>query len=188
MSDRFETVEARLSALMGEALAGNAASYRVLLSELGKHLRAYFLRRLGREREADAEDLVQETLMAVHTHRATYEPGRPFTAWAHAIARYKLIDHVRRRRATLPIEDAEALATSEALFAGDDVEAAMSRRDVERMLSTMPAQSGALIRQVKLEGRSIAEASAESGLSESAVKVSIHRGLKVLAARFGGRG
>src|SRR5882757_647740 len=113
MSDGFGTVEARLSALMREGLAGNAASYRTLLRELGTHLRRYFLRRLGQDHVADAEDLVQETLMAVHSRRETYEPERPFTAWAHAIARYKLIDHIRRRRSTLPIENAEALMAAD---------------------------------------------------------------------------
>ncbi|MDQ0473002.1 sigma-70 family RNA polymerase sigma factor [Labrys wisconsinensis] len=189
MSDGFEATEARLGALIREGLAGDAASYRTLLRELGAHLRRYFLRRLGPDRAADAEDLVQETLMAVHSHRATYEPERPFTAWVHAIARYKLIDHVRRGRGrtSLPVEDAEALFAADGLFAGDETQAAMDRRDIERLLAAVPPQTRTLIRQVKLEGRSIAEVSARSGLSESAVKVGIHRGLKALAARFGGR-
>ena len=161
-----------------------AASYRAFLAELTTMLRRYFLRRLGGDRLADAEDLVQDTLMAIHTRRATYDPERPVTVWVHAIARYKLIDHFRSRRvrASVPLDD-----EAEFLAGPDDAEPAMARRDVGRMLDTLPAQQVALVRAVKIDGESVATAAARSGMSESAVKVSIHRGLKALAARFGGK-
>src|SRR3569832_132872 len=97
------------------ALAGDGPAYARLLTELGALLRRYFERRLSDA--AEAEDLVQETLLAVHSRRQTYEPSRPFTAWAYAIARYKLIDHFRRRRArpTTPLDD-----NIHELFAPDD--------------------------------------------------------------------
>src|SRR5580765_5101097 len=90
-------------------LAGEAEPYRRLLEELSRLLRAYYSRRCPPG--LDAEDLVQETLIAVHTRRATYDAGQPFTAWAYAIARYKLIDCLRKGRAHLraPIEAADAL-------------------------------------------------------------------------------
>jgi RNA polymerase sigma-70 factor (ECF subfamily) len=177
-------IETQLRALMLAGLAGDAAAYRALLEVLGGHLRGYFLRRLGYDRTADAEDLVQETLMAIHSRRATYDPSAPFTAWLHAIARYKLIDHFRRRRvrATVPLDDADAL------FAADAAEPAAARMDVEKLLETLPARSRTLIRMVKIEGQSIAEAAAATGLSQSSVKVGIHRGLKALATRMRGRG
>src|SRR6201994_2174922 len=90
-------------------LAGEAEPYRRLLNELSEVLRRYYARRVPAG--LDAEDLVQETLIAVHTRRATYDAGQPFTAWAYAIARYKLIDALRRGRAHLraPAEEADAL-------------------------------------------------------------------------------
>ena len=168
---------------MVQALAGDAGAYRVLLGELRTLLRTYFSRRLGAGRTADAEDLVQDVLMALHTHRATYDATRPFTSWVHAIARYKLIDHYRqnRMRHTIPAEDAEAL------FATDDSAAAMARLDVERLLDTVPEPTARMIRQVKIEGRSIAEVSEATGLSESAVKVGVHRGIRALATRLQGK-
>ena len=165
---------------MLEGLAGNAASYRLLLAELSGHLRGFFLRRMGYDRAADCEDLVQETLMALHAHRATYDARRPFTAWLHAIARYKLMDHFRqtRTRPTVPIDDVMGL------IADDKIDAATARYDIDRLLETVPGPMSGLIRNVKVEGQSIADAAACSGLSESAVKVGIHRGLKALAARL----
>lgn len=171
--------EPRLKALMVAALGGDQAAYRALLGALAPHLRGYFARRLGSA--ADAEDLVQETLIAIHTKRATYDPSLPFTAWLHAIARYKLIDHFRRAklRRTLPIEDAENV------LADSDHEDVAARRDVERLLARLPEKKRELVRQVKLEGLSTAEAASRGGISESAVKVGVHRALKALSAMIG---
>lgn len=167
---------------MCAALQGDQRAYRELLAELAALLRRYYAKRL--RSEADAEDLVQETLMAIHTRRATYDASRPVTAWAHAIARYKLVDHFRRARlrATVPLGDA-----SEFLAAADDATPAMARRDLARMLDALPAKSRQLLEEMKLDGRSVKETAARTGLSESAVKTGLHRALKSLAVRFGGK-
>src|ERR1700753_3072291 len=104
-------------------LAGDAAAYRMLLQGLTRHLRGYFARRLGMDA---AEDAVQETLIAIHSKRATYDPARPFTAWVYGIARYKLIDVYRRNRRapTVPLD------TAGELFAADQAEEAGVKRDV----------------------------------------------------------
>lgn len=177
------SIEARMKALMIAGLDGDGVSYRTLLDELSRHLKGYFLRRLGPGRVADAEDLVQETLLAVHARRATYDTERPFTVWLHAVARYKLIDYFRQHkmRAAVPIDDVDGL------FAEDVSEAAMARHDVDRLLETIPPRARALIRSVKLDGHSIAETAAVTGMSESAVKVGIHRGVKALAMRMRGQ-
>lgn len=176
-----EDAETLLKPLMLAALAGDAAAYRQLLSAAAPRLRAYFLRRLGQS--ADAEDLVQETLIAIHTKRASYDPALPFTAWLHAIARYKLIDHWRRSgvRRTLPLEAAETVVAEQT------VETTEAARDVEHLLAKLPEAKRDLVRRVKLEGQSIAEAAAATGQSESAVKVGLHRTLKALA-KLAGRG
>jgi RNA polymerase sigma-70 factor, ECF subfamily len=169
-------VETRLKALMVSSLDGDAQAYRSLLSDVGAHLRAYYARRLSSG--ADVEDLVQETLIAMHTRRATYDPAQQLTPWLHAIARYKLIDHFRRsgRRPTIPLDAAGEL-TSHA-----DHEDALARRDVEQLIAKLPRRTQALVRSVKFEGLSTAEAAARSGMSESAVKVAVHRALRSLSA------
>lgn len=166
---------------MLKALAGDRAAYGALLAEMAVLLKRFFERRLNDASEA--EDLVQETLLAIHTRRATYDPGRPFTAWTYAIARYKLIDHLRRRRArpTAPLDD-----NIHALFAPDDHEAAMASADLERLMQVLPEAQGQAIRDVKLMGLTSAEAAARSGVNEGVVKVRVHRGLKALAARVRG--
>jgi RNA polymerase sigma-70 factor (ECF subfamily) len=165
-----------LKALMSAGLKGDAVAYRTLLGEAAAHLRAYFVRRLNDR--ADAEDLVQETLIAIHAKRATYDARQPFTPWLYAIARYKLIDHFRRagRRPTVALEDLGDLAGRA------DYEEAGAKGDVERLLAKLPVRTQRLMRGVKLEGLSTAEAAARSGMSESAVKVAVHRAIRSLSS------
>ncbi len=163
---------------MVRALAGDAAAYHRLLSTLTAHLRGYLARRLSDP--AEVEDLVQETLIAIHLKRATYDPSHPFTPWVHAIARHKLIDNYRHRRLrpTAELDDAHDL------FADARHEGAMAARDLGRLLETLPAKQAEALRLTKLDGLSVSEAGARTGLSPSAVKVSVHRGLKTLSARL----
>src|SRR3954463_12187735 len=165
-------------------LAGEAEPYRRLLDELSGRLRAYYARRAPPG--IDAEDLVQETLIAVHTRRATYDAGQPFTAWAYAIARYKLIDALRRARLHLraPAEAADALFAPEGASGGAD--AAMAARDLERVMAELSPRTRDLIRATRIEGLSTREAAERHGMSETAAKGAIPRGLKGLGGKYGG--
>src|SRR5260370_39845655 len=106
------THEIELKALMVASLDGDGASPRTLLERLSGRRRAYYkgkLAGIGRG-ASEAEDLVQEAVLAIHIKRHTYDPAEPLTPWVHAIARYKLIDFLRRTRASIsdvPIEEAD---------------------------------------------------------------------------------
>ena len=175
------THEVELKALMLASRDGDAASHRALLNQLSSRLRAYYkgkLARVGRSAE-EAEDLVQEAVLAIHFKRHTYDPAEPLTPWVHAIARYKLIDFLRRNRASfadVPIEEADEI------MAHDDNVDAESTYDVKRLMERLPKNMRCSIEAVKLDGQSIAEAAERCGISESGVKMNIHRGLKTLAA------
>jgi RNA polymerase sigma-70 factor (ECF subfamily) len=176
----LEDVEETLRALLLLALAGDNGAYVAFLTQSGAHLRAYFRRRLMTSPN-EVEDLVQETLLALHNRRHTYQTTQRLTPWLYAIARYKLVDLLRaqspRRRVEVSLDDDDA---SELLPA--DVSPAESRRDLLKLLETLPDRHRLPIVLVKLEGRSVAEAAAATGMSEAAIKVGIHRGLKKLAA------
>ena len=77
--------EERLRALMVSAAQGDCAAYHALLGALSGHLRGFLRRRLTRLPD-EVEDLIQETLLAIHNQRHTYDPDQPFTAWVHASA------------------------------------------------------------------------------------------------------
>jgi RNA polymerase sigma factor (sigma-70 family) len=170
--------EAQLRPLFMRGLDGDAAAYHAFLAKLGAHLRAFLGRRLYGWPD-EVEDLVQECLLAMHNHRHTYQPDQPVTAWAHAIARHKLIDLLRAKAVREALHD--PIDEESALFAESDTDAGDARRDVDGLLEQLPARQRDPIRCVKLQGLSVAETARLTGLSESAVKVGIHRGLKALA-------
>jgi RNA polymerase sigma-70 factor (ECF subfamily) len=167
--------EAALHALMVRGLAGDSAAYSALLKRLAESLRAYYRRRLF-QRQHEAEDLVQDVLTAIHVKRATFDPSQRLTGWVYAIAQYKLIDYLRRARrrgVAVPIED-----EAELFFESGD---AAASADVETLLAHLPEKQRDAIRLVKLEELSVREAAEKAGISESDVKVSVHRGLKKLS-------
>ena len=174
MADSLD--EAQLAAWMRAACDGDGRAQARLLSGLAPRLRAYF-RAKGRPPD-QAEDLVQETLIAVHTKRALYDVGQPLLPWVLAIARFRLVDAWRREGrfgSPASLDD----APEEALSAEERAPAEASR-DLAKLLRLLPEKQRRSIELVKLEERSVAEAAALSGWSESDVKVSAHRGLKAL--------
>jgi RNA polymerase sigma-70 factor (ECF subfamily) len=177
-------VEQHLQAWLLAGLDGDAVAYRRFLDELSKRLRAFLRKRLFHSQD-HVEDIVQETLLAVHNARFTYRSDQPVTAWIYAIARYKLVDflraHLRQDALNDPLDDAAEL------FEQSDERQSDARRDVALLLGRLPDRQRLPIELVKLQGWSIAEASGHTGLSESAVKVGIHRGLKALAALIRGK-
>ncbi|HEY3655447.1 MAG TPA: sigma-70 family RNA polymerase sigma factor [Steroidobacteraceae bacterium] len=172
--------EERLRSLLIRGLVGDASAYHLFLGELTAHLRSFLRRRMSRLPE-ETEDLVQELLLAIHNQRHTYDPGQPLTAWVQAIARYKLIDLLRRRSRTDGLHDP---LDDDELFAVADTEPAEARFDLAKLLKQLPDRQRLPILYVKVEGGSVADAAKRTGMSESAVKVGIHRGLKALAVKI----
>jgi RNA polymerase sigma-70 factor (ECF subfamily) len=170
--------ETTLKALMLRGLGGDAAAHAQLLSAMGRYLRGYFGRRLAAG-SADVEDLVQETLLAIHAKRGTYDRDQPFTSWAYTIARYKLIDFLRRQKS----RKTEPLEAADQIFAVEGADEGEARIDLADLLSHLPRRQRAILEDVKLLGLSTEEAAVKSGMSGSGVKVSVHRSIKALAKR-----
>jgi RNA polymerase sigma-70 factor (ECF subfamily) len=173
--------EDRLKALLVRGLAGDAEAYQTFLQDVSVHVRAFLRRRLARLPD-EVEDLVQETLLAIHNQRHTFDPAQPLSAWVYAIATYKLIDALRRRGRrdvfTAPLDDTGAV------LAATDAEPGAVRRDLAKLLDTLPARQRLPIVYMKIEGLSVSETARRTGMSAAAVKVAVHRGLKALAAKL----
>jgi RNA polymerase sigma-70 factor, ECF subfamily len=176
---RLSAREDHLKELLVRGLSGEADAYHAFLGDLSGFLRGYLRGRLSRMPD-EVEDLVQETLLAVHNQRHTFDASLPLTAWVRAIARYKLVDFLRRRAGRDAITD--PLGDDDELLGVSDEEAREAKRDMATLLARLPDRHRLPIQHVKIEGLSVAEAAKLTGMSESAVKVGIHRGLKALAA------
>jgi RNA polymerase sigma-70 factor (ECF subfamily) len=176
------TRESAWSQAMRAGLAGDSREYRELLDGITPHLRALVRSSLSRAGagNADAEDVVQEVLLAIHLKRHTWMTDQPFTPWLNAIARHKVIDSLRKRgrRGEFPIDGLE-----EVLPAPVEDEGA-SHTELERLVGRLDGRGQEIVSAISLEGKSIGDVAKSFSMSEGAVRVALHRGLKKLAALY----
>lgn len=177
-SGRTNTAEESLRQLMMRGLDGDSRAYHEFLRDMSPYLRAFFRKRLSTLPD-EVEDLVQETLLAIHNQRHTYDPAQPLTAWVYAIAKYKFVDLLRRRAGREQLND--PIDDESEIFSSTDFEAAEARRDLSKLLDQLPDHFRLPIVHTRLEGLSVMETAQITGMSESAIKVGVHRGLKALA-------
>ncbi len=178
--DVADDFELRLRPLWLRAQAGDEAAYRTALQRMAVRLRAYLRRRMQAWPD-EVEDLVQETLLALHLQRGTWDASLPVSAWMLAIARHKLVDLWRRHgRRAQELASLDVLDEHDAPAAGDH-EQHLARRDLGVLLGSISSAQREAIVLTKIEGLSLAEVSARTGASVAAVKVQVHRGLKKLA-------
>ena len=161
--------------------AGDRDAYRALLENVCGELRALLQRRLPGGIEVD--DVLQEVLLTLHRARHTYDPGRPFDPWLHAIARNAAVDAFRRARGRLR---RERLTDDDALLdaAGSD---AVREPALGQVLARLPSAQRSAIEMVKLEGLTVAEAANRAGIAPGAMRVRVHRGYRALRALLLGR-
>ena len=171
--------EERWATMMRAALAGDEAIYRRLLDEIARAVRPMARGAFSRARvgDADVEDVVQETLLAIHLKRQTWDGGLKLAPWVNAIARHKIIDAMRRRgvRRYEPIEDFESV------LAAPPEEDPHQRSDVERLMETLSPRAKDIVTAISLEGQSITATAERLSMTEVAVRVALHRALKSLA-------
>jgi len=172
--------ELQWSAWMAQAQNGDESSYRLLLGAVGKAIESHLRRRLGPVEFL--EDIVQESLLAMHQARHTYLPDRPFRPWMFAIVRYKTVDLLRRRNVGHDPNRREAagpypLGVSQAQTTGDSGEALL---EGAQLFQGIKPQSRQALVLTKVIGFSLREAADKLGVSEVAMKVRVHRALREL--------
>src|ERR1700727_798101 len=149
-----DPVQEKWATMMGPVLAGDEGVYRRLLEEIGRAVRPMARGAFARARvgDADVEDVVQETLLAIHLKRDTWDGGPRLAPWIAAIARHKIIDAMRRRgaRRFQPIEDFETI------LAAPEAEDPHARSDAERLITQLAPRQRDIVRSISLEGQSIA--------------------------------
>jgi len=179
---RHSTREEEWAEWMRDALKGDTLAYHRFLAAVTPHLRAMARRRcdqLGAP-ASEAEDVVQEVLLAVHLKRGSWDPSRPIGPWLSAIVRNKLIDSLRRRgrHVNVPVED--VIDTLEAEEQTD----AMDRLDADHLLERLKDPQRDIVRSISLQGAGVRETAERLKMTEGAVRVALHRALKSLAALY----
>jgi RNA polymerase sigma-70 factor (ECF subfamily) len=179
--------EQEATALMIRAQEGDSRAYAALLTMLSSAARRYARNRLGEV--AWLDDVMQETLLTIHSARHTYDPHRPFAPWFYAILSSRMIDVLRKEKRVRAREfttDALPEISSPATEMHDPSDALDARR-LEAALDTLPDRQREIVRGLKLKDESVKDVSERLGMSQSAVKVAAHRGYKALRRLLGGK-
>lgn len=174
------------AAWMAAAQAGDREAYRRLLRAILPYVRA-MTSRAFRE-TADAEDATQDILIALHEVRASYDPSRPFKPWLAGIARHRIIDRLRQRGRFLAREislgpEHETFPTA----ASNQENMSIDAHTLNAAIDRLPDGQRVAVRELKLREGTLQSVSATTGISEGALKVATHRGIKRLRAMLTGR-
>lgn len=179
MSDEVEnmTRDDRWSALLRQANAGNRSAYVSFLRDITPVLRGIITARSG-DAVANIEDILQNTLIAIHEKRHTWRDCDPVSPWLYAIARYKVSDALRsqRRERTVPFDGAEHEVPD--TTAADPTVSG----DIESLLAHLDDITAGIVRDIKLHGMSAEEAGARRNMTAGAVRVALHRAMARLAS------
>ncbi|NTG42952.1 sigma-70 family RNA polymerase sigma factor [Rhizobium rhizogenes] len=179
---KYSAREEEWAVWMRAAIDGDAQAYHRFLSAVAPYLRAMARRRCDQfgAPASEAEDVVQEVLLAIHLKRGTWDTSRPIGPWISTIVRNKLIDSLRRRgrHVNVPIDD--VIDSLEA----DEQTDALDRLDVDRMLAQLRDPQRTIVRSISVDGTSVRETADRLKMTEGAVRVALHRALKALAALY----
>lgn len=165
------------SELIERAKAGDAAAMEGVLLSLAPAMRRFGLH-MCRHRQ-DAEDALQDALLAVARHLPTYDGRASLSSWAFAITRSACARH---HRGDVP-HAAAAVPAAEAL--GDLADAAPSpeaqvaelelSRELSAALTHLPAEQREVVLLRDVEGMTAPEVAAALEISVEAVKSRLHR-------------
>jgi RNA polymerase sigma factor (sigma-70 family) len=167
---------------MRAAAAGDAGAYRKFLYAVAPYIRAVArsrCRKLG-VLETEAEDIVQEVLLTIHLKQGTWDQSREIGPWVNTITRNKIVDVSRRRgrRIDVPLDDVIDILQAE------DALVDVIPRDIDFLRAKLTCQQQEIVRSISINGVSIRETADRLNMTDVAVRVSLHRALKKLAALY----
>ena len=168
----------RLSDWMRRVQDGDGQAYETLLTEVTAYLTTFVRTRLPEP--AWVDDVVQETLISIHQNRHTYDPGRSFGSWLHAIALHRLIDLMRKRRRVHAREQLGVSGPEDFCSVVDSASHQTVFDGLHRALASLSSKQREVIQLLKWQGFSVKEVAESTGMSESSVKVTAHRGYRLL--------
>jgi RNA polymerase sigma-70 factor (ECF subfamily) len=179
--------EQEATALMILAQQGDAAAYARLLTILAANAIQYVRNRVGNV--AWLDDVAQETLLSVHSARRTYDSRRPFAPWFYAILSSRMIDVLRKERRISAREFGTDLLPERAsdVTPGRAEPGAVDSKYLHDALEALPDRQREIVTALKLKDESVKEVSHRLGMSQSAVKVTAHRGYKALRRLLGSK-
>ena len=143
---------------------------------------AYFVARRYLQNDEDIADVLQEVYISVFSKLDTFEDGRPFKPWLHSIVTNKCLNFIKSRRAVFVSQDeiGEFASDDEEIIPASWLERAEKRRDIIRIIDSLPEGQRMAVTLFYFEGLSIAEISEAMGVAEGTVKAHLYYGRKTI--------
>jgi RNA polymerase sigma-70 factor (ECF subfamily) len=155
-------------------------SRELLFSELAIDLKKFIARRV--QNCADAEDVLQDTLLKIHRSIGCLAPNSNLYAWVYKVTRNTIVDHFRKQRpdtslntsSNIPLDCAREELSRDVL---GEISPCL-----RPMLNYLPEKYREAVRLADLEGMTQLELAGRLGLSLSGAKSRVQRGREQLKA------
>jgi RNA polymerase sigma factor (sigma-70 family) len=181
MDDELEHMgserEARWAALLRHSLDGNRVAYVQFLTDIAPVLRGIIRARCGGTSE-ESEDILQNTLIAIHQKRHTWRQTDAVGPWIYAIARYKVVDGLRKQSRNRIV----AFDGTEDRVPDKTIVDPSIQGDLNTLLAHLDDTAATIVRDVKLNGLTAEETGARLNMTGGAVRVALHRAMARLSA------
>jgi RNA polymerase sigma-70 factor (ECF subfamily) len=143
-------------------------------------LRAFAIGLAGNR--ADADDLVQDTVVKAWTHIGTFQPGTDMRAWLFTILRNTFYSSLRKHRREVPDPDGIHAAT---LIALPDHDGRLAFADFRRAFNDLSPEHREVLILVGASGLSTRETADVLGVAPGTVKSRTNRARARLATLMG---
>jgi RNA polymerase sigma-70 factor (ECF subfamily) len=174
--------ESRIRDLVTRAQHGDQDAFLTLYRATSPRLLAYLRAMVGKN---DADDIASETWARIVTDLPAFRAQHgTFLGWATAIARYRAIDHLRRRSPATPqphhlLPDRWASDDT-----SDDADERMSTARALRLIADLPPDQAQAVLLRVIIGLDARTAGRILHKRPGAVRIAAHRGLRTLATRL----
>ncbi len=161
---------------------GDSRAYAELLSWLATHCHQQLRRGLKNYYNFPAQsfdDVTQEVLITFHQTHQSFDETRPLLPWINSIIKHKMIDFIRRKDFVVSMTRID-LDIFQEIWSFDDENEFLENKDLLVLIETLPEQQKKILMLSKIEGFSSKEIAKKLELSDSNVKVIIHRAIKEL--------
>lgn len=164
------------------ANAGDKAAYHKLLGWLLEHTKKQIQWGIKQYKNFPREcvdDICQDVLITFHQTHQTFDTSRSLVPWVNSIIKFKTIDFLRKKDFRVQMAGIDVDLFQE-IWAITEAEEQFEPQELSKLFEKLNPKEKEILTLAKVEGCSIREIAQKLNLSDSNVKVQIHRALKKL--------
>jgi RNA polymerase sigma-70 factor (ECF subfamily) len=156
---------------------GDLDAFEAIFRQFQADVYAWILRIV--RNPATAEDLTLEAFWRIYKARARFDPARPFGAWARRVATNVALDHLKRQRAAIELQEGMSVTGDKDPALQMEIAAG-----IQRAMNELPHKLRVVAILGLIEERPYAEIATALGISEAGVKTRVFRAVRKLRRRL----